>query len=173
MRSNRCSKNKLCNGSKKVHHQLSHLPTAVELYYDGHVDNDGQFVKSKAKEVWKKKAANLECEMGGWNEKGRIFGLGVAAHSYYDRPTYWNEKGKKSRRDCIKSLETQVVELAAKNDDQKKELDLTKHELHQTKTREVFIETRRTLTETSESFMTFKQQVETFMQANPRRSSHH
>ncbi|KAL2923944.1 Trimethylamine-N-oxide reductase [Bienertia sinuspersici] len=46
--------------------QLDRLPTAHELYYDGHVDNDGQFVNPKAKEVWdkfqKKKAAALECE---------------------------------------------------------------------------------------------------------------
>ncbi|KAL2933622.1 Adventurous-gliding motility protein Z [Bienertia sinuspersici] len=48
--------------------------------------------------------------VGGWNEKGRIFCLGAAAHSYYDRPTY-----------------------EEKNDDQKKELDQTKQELDQTK----------------------------------------
>ncbi|KAL2923937.1 Adventurous-gliding motility protein Z [Bienertia sinuspersici] len=168
--------------------QLDRLPTAHELYYDGHVDNDGQFVNPKAKEVWdkfqKKKAATLECEdetqkksedelffevVGGWNEKGRIFGLGAAAHSYYDRPTYEEKNGKRSWRDYIKNLETQVVELAAKNDDQKKELDQTKQVLDQTKqelgetkqglvetqtnlvrTQQVLFETKRTLSETTE-----------------------
>ncbi|KAL2934296.1 putative basic-leucine zipper transcription factor Q [Bienertia sinuspersici] len=181
--------------------QLDRLPTAPKLYYDGHVDNDGQLLNPKAKEVWdefqKKKAANLECEdetqkksgdelffevVGGWNEKGKIFGLGAAAHSYYDRPIYEEKNGKKSRRDYIKSLETQDVELAAKNDDQKKELDQIKQELGETKqglvetktnlvrTQQVIIETNKTLTETTKSFMTFKQQVEKFMQANPPRS---
>ncbi|KAL2893361.1 hypothetical protein RDABS01_009270, partial [Bienertia sinuspersici] len=141
-RSSQCSKNRLQNESQRVHHrqgsisaeevkinmekELARLPTAPELYYDGHVDNDGQFVNPKAKQVWdefqKKKAANLECEdetqkksedelffevVGGWNEKGRIFGLGAAAHSYYDRPTCDEKNGKKSRREYIKSLETQ------------------------------------------------------------------
>ncbi|KAL2901300.1 Cell division protein FtsB [Bienertia sinuspersici] len=83
-------------------------------------------------EFQKKKAVNLECEsetqkksedelffevVGGWNEKGRIFGLGAVADSYYDRPTYKKRNGKKSR----------------KNDDQKKELDQTKQELDLTK----------------------------------------
>ncbi|KAL2933621.1 Adventurous-gliding motility protein Z [Bienertia sinuspersici] len=127
--------------------------------------------------------------VGGWNEKGRIFGLGAAAHSYYDRPTYEEKNGKKSQREYIKSSETQVVELAAKNDDQKKELDQTKQELDQTKqelgetnqglvetqinlcrTQKVLIETKKTMAKTTESFMTFKQQVEKFMQANPPRS---
>ncbi|KAL2935410.1 Adventurous-gliding motility protein Z [Bienertia sinuspersici] len=223
-RSSQCSKNRLQNESQRVHHrqgsisaeevkinmekELACLPTAPELYYDGHVDNDGQFVNPKAKQVWdefqKKKAANLECEdetqkksedelffeaVGGWNEKGRIFGLGAAAHSYYDRPTCDEKNGKKSRREYIKSLETQVVELAAKNADQQKELDQTKQELDQTKQelgetkqglvdtqtnlvslQQVLIETKNTLAETTESFMTFKKQVEKFMQANPSRS---
>ncbi|KAL2936718.1 Adventurous-gliding motility protein Z, partial [Bienertia sinuspersici] len=223
-RSSQCSKNRLQNESQRVHHrqgsisakevkinmekELDCLPTAPELYYDGHVDNDGKFVNPKAEQVWdefqKKKAANLECQdetqkkskddlffevVGGWNEKGMIFGLGAAAHSYYDRPTYEEKNGKKSRREYIKSLETQVVELAAKNNDQKKELDQTKQELDQTKqelgetkkglvetqtnlcrTQKVLIETKKTLAETTESFMTFKQEVEKFMQANPSRS---
>ncbi|KAL2938678.1 TBC1 domain family member 2B [Bienertia sinuspersici] len=106
--------------------------------------------------------------VGGWNEKGRIFGLGAAAHSYYDRPTCDEKNGKKSRREYIKSLETQVVELAAKNDDQQKELDQTKQELDQTK--QELVRQKKTLAETIESFMTFKEQVEKFMQANPSRS---
>ncbi|KAL2921437.1 Adventurous-gliding motility protein Z [Bienertia sinuspersici] len=223
-RSSQCSKNRLQNEIQRVHHrqgsisaeevkinmekELARLPTALELYYDGHVDNDGQFVNPKAKQVsdefQKKKAANLECEdetqkksedelffevVGGWNEKGRIFGLGAAAHSYYDRPTCEEKNGKKSWREYIKSLETQVVELAAKNDDQQKELDQTKQELDQAKqelgetkqglvdtqtnlvrTQQVLIETKNTLDETTESFMTFKKQVEKFTQANPSRS---
>ncbi|KAL2899697.1 NADPH-dependent 7-cyano-7-deazaguanine reductase [Bienertia sinuspersici] len=83
-------------------------------------------------EFQNKKASNLECEsetqkkredelflkvLGGWNEKGRIFGLGAAAHSYYDRSKY----------------EERNVELVAKTDDQKKELDQTKQELGETK----------------------------------------
>ncbi|KAL2923576.1 Adventurous-gliding motility protein Z [Bienertia sinuspersici] len=184
-RSSQCSKNRLQNESQRVHHrqgsisaeevkinmekELARLPTAPELYYDGHVDNDGQFVNPKAKQVWdefqKKKAANLECEdetqkksedelffevVGGWNEKGRIFGLGAAAHSYYDRPTCDEKNGKKSRREYIKSLETQK-EL----DQTKQELDQTKQELGETKqglvdtqtnlvrTQQVLIETKK------------------------------
>ncbi|KAL2902386.1 Uncharacterized protein RDABS01_027468 [Bienertia sinuspersici] len=160
-RSSQCSKNRLRNESQRVHHrqgsisteevkinmekELARLPTAPELYYDGHVDNDGQFVNPKAKQVMsfrkrklptsnvKMKQKKSEDELffevvGGWNEKGRIFGLGAAAHSYYDRPTYEEKNGKKSRREYIKSLETQVVEHAAKNDDQKIELDQTKQD---------------------------------------------
>ncbi|KAL2925807.1 Adventurous-gliding motility protein Z, partial [Bienertia sinuspersici] len=177
-RSSQCSKNRLQNESQRVHHrtekELARLPTAPELYYDGHVDNDGQFVNPKAKQVWdefqKKKAANLEFEdetrkksedelffevVGGWNEKGRIFGLGAAAHSYYDRPTCEEKNGKKSRREYIKSLETQVVELAAKNDDQQKELDQTKQELDQTKqelgeTKQGLVDTQTNLVRTQE-----------------------
>ncbi|KAL2934688.1 Kinesin-like protein KIF11 [Bienertia sinuspersici] len=213
-RLSQCSKNRMWNECQRVHHrqgsisaevvknnmgkELDRLRTAPELYYDGHVDNDGQFVNPKAKQVWdefqKKKAGNLECEdetqkksedelffevVAGWNEKGRIFGLGAAAHSYYDRPTYEEKNGKKSWREYIKSLETQVVELVAKNDDQNKELDQTKQELDQTKqelgetkqglvetqtklvrTQHVLIETKKTLAETTESFMTFKKEVE-------------
>ncbi|KAL2931272.1 NADPH-dependent 7-cyano-7-deazaguanine reductase [Bienertia sinuspersici] len=130
-------------------------------------------------EFKKKKDANLECEseiqkksedelclevVGGWNEKGRIFGLGAVAHSYNDRPTYEERNGKKSWRDYIRSLETRVIELAAKNDDQKKELDQTKQELGETKQR--LVETQTTLVR----IQTFKQQVEKFMQANQTRS---
>ncbi|KAL2929997.1 Adventurous-gliding motility protein Z [Bienertia sinuspersici] len=121
-------------------------------------------------EFQKKKAANLECEdetkkksedelffevVGGWNEKGRIFGLGAAAHSYCDRPTCEEKNGKKSRREYIKSLETQVVELAAKNDDQQKELDQTKQELDQTKqelgeTKQGLVDTQTNLVRTQQ-----------------------
>ncbi|KAL2926018.1 Adventurous-gliding motility protein Z [Bienertia sinuspersici] len=186
-RSSQCSKNRLQKESQRVHHRQGSI--------------SAEEVKINMDEFQKKKAANLECEdetqkksedelffevVGGWNEKGRIFGLSAAAHSYYDRPTCEEKNGKKSRRVYIKSLETQVVELAAKNDDQQKELDQTKQELDQTKqelgetkqglvdtqtnlvgTQQVLIETKKTLAETTESFMTFKKQVEKFMQANP------
>ncbi|XP_057252041.1 uncharacterized protein LOC130592020 [Beta vulgaris subsp. vulgaris] len=67
-RSNQCSKNRLSNENQKVHHRqcsisteevklklekkLKRTPTAAELYYDGHAGNDGQFVNTKAEEVW-------------------------------------------------------------------------------------------------------------------------
>ncbi|KAL2905317.1 Adventurous-gliding motility protein Z [Bienertia sinuspersici] len=206
-RSSQCSKNRLQNESQKVHHrqgsisaeevkinmekELARLHTAPELYYDGHVDNDGQFVNPKAKQVWdefqKKKAANLEFQ--DETQKRAKMNCFLSWSLYYDRPTYEEKNGRKSRREHIKSLETQVVELAVKNDDQKKELDQTKQELDQTKqelgetkqglvetptkfcrTQKVLIETKITLAETTESFMTFKQEVEKFMQANPPRS---
>ncbi|KAL2937684.1 Adventurous-gliding motility protein Z [Bienertia sinuspersici] len=153
MRSSQCSKNRLQNECQRVHHcqgsisaeevknnmekELARLPTAPELYYDGHVDIDGQFV------------------VGGWNEKGRIFGLGAGAQSYYDRPTCEEKNGKKSQREYIKSLETQVVELAAKNDDQQKELDQTKQELDQTKqelgeTKQGLVDTQTNLVRTQQ-----------------------
>ncbi|KAL2931691.1 GRAM domain-containing protein 4 [Bienertia sinuspersici] len=180
-RSSQCSKNRLQNESQRVHHrqgsisdeelkinmekELARLSTTPELYYDGHVDNDGQF-----DEFQKKKAANLECEdetqkksedelffevVGGWNEKGRIFGLGAAAHSYYDRTTCEEKNGKKSHREYIKSLETHVVEHAAKNDDQQKELDQTKQELDQTKqelgeTKQGLVDTQTNLVRTQQ-----------------------
>ncbi|KAL2904087.1 Centrosomal protein of 85 kDa [Bienertia sinuspersici] len=55
---------------------------------------------------------------GGWNEKGRIFCLGAAAHSYYDRPTIEEKNGKKLRKEL---------------DQTKQELDQTKKELGETK----------------------------------------
>ncbi|KAL2902383.1 Adventurous-gliding motility protein Z [Bienertia sinuspersici] len=169
-RSSQCSKNRLRNESQRVHHrqgsisteevkinmekELARLPTAPELYYDGHVDNDGQFVNPKAKQVWKKKAANLECQDETQKKsEDELFFEVVAAHSYYDRPTYEEKNGKKSRREYIKSLETQVVEHAAKNDDQKIELDQTKQELDQTKqelgeTKQGLVETQTNLCRT-------------------------
>ncbi|XP_057248000.1 uncharacterized protein LOC104886100 isoform X4 [Beta vulgaris subsp. vulgaris] len=119
-RRNQCSKNRLSNENQKVHHRQGSIST--------------EEVKLKLNEFEKKKSANLECDsetqktedelffeaVGGWNEKGRIFGLGAAAHSYYERPTFEERHDKKSRRDYIKSLETQVVELAAQNDEQKR-----------------------------------------------------
>ncbi|KAL2921545.1 Adventurous-gliding motility protein Z [Bienertia sinuspersici] len=185
------SKNRLRNESQRVHHrqgsisaeevkinmekELARLPTAPELYYCGHVDNDGQFVNPKAKQVWdefqKKKVASLECQDETQKKKMNY------AHSYYDRPTYEEKNGKKSRREYIKSLETQK-EL----DQTKQDLDQTKQELGETKqglvetqtnlcrTQKVLIETKKTLAKTTESFMTFKQEVEKFMQANPPRS---
>ncbi|KAL2899844.1 Transketolase-like protein 1 [Bienertia sinuspersici] len=64
----------------------------------------GYVMKVKGFTIVKKKTSNLESEdetqkkseddffffevVGGWSEKGRIFVLGVAAHSYFDRPTY-------------------------------------------------------------------------------------
>ncbi|KAL2924990.1 Adventurous-gliding motility protein Z, partial [Bienertia sinuspersici] len=174
-RSSQCSKNRLHNESQRVHlrqgsisaekvkinveKELARQPTAPELYYDGHVDNDGQFVNSKAKQVWmsfRRRKPPTSNVVGGWNEKGRIFGLGAAAHSYYDRPTCEEKNGNKSWREYIKSLETQ------------QELDQTKQKLGETKqglvdtqtnlvrTQQVLIETKKTLAETTESFMTFK-----------------
>ncbi|KAL2933985.1 Alanine--tRNA ligase cytoplasmic, partial [Bienertia sinuspersici] len=151
-RSSQCSKNRLRNESQRVHHRQGSI--------------SAEEVKINLDDFKKKKAANLECE-DETQKKSEDELLGAAAHSYYGRPTYEEKNGKKSRRDYIKSLETQVVELAAKNDDQKKELDQTKQELDQTKTQQVLIETKKTLIETTKSFMTFKQQVEKFMQANP------
>ncbi|KAL2926946.1 Adventurous-gliding motility protein Z, partial [Bienertia sinuspersici] len=165
-RSSQCSKNRLQNESQRVHHcqgsisaeevkinmekELARLPTAPELYYDGHVDNDGQFVNPKAKQVWdefqKKKAANLECE----DETQKR-----AKMNCFLRPTCDEKNGKKSRREYIKSLETQVVELAAKNDDQQKELDQTKQELDQTKqelgeTKQGLVDTQTNLVRTQQ-----------------------
>ncbi|KAL2936708.1 Adventurous-gliding motility protein Z [Bienertia sinuspersici] len=179
-RSSQCSKNS-CGMKVKgftfvKEKELDRLPTAPELYYDGHVDDDGKFVNPKAEQVMsfrrrKLPTSNVKMKhlffevVGGWNEKGRIFGLGAAAHSYYDRPTYEEKNGKKSRREYIKSLETQT----------KQELGETKQGLVETqtnlyRTQKVLIETKKTLVETTESFMTFKQEVEKFMQANPSRS---
>ena len=88
-------------------------------------------------EFEKRKSTNNECDdetrksedrvfyeaTGGWNEKGRVFGLGAAADSYFTRPSYGEKNGKKSRSDYIKGLEAQVTDLVAENIQQKKELD--------------------------------------------------
>ncbi|KAL2901478.1 Adventurous-gliding motility protein Z [Bienertia sinuspersici] len=165
-RSSKCSKNRLQNKSQRVHHrqgsisakeakinmekEFARLLTAPEVYYDGHVDNDGQFVNPKAKQVWdefpKKKAANLECE----DETQK-----KSDDEYFLRPTCEEKNGKKSRREYIKSLETQVVELAAKNDDQQKELDQTKQELDKTKqelgeTKQGLVDTQTNLVRTQQ-----------------------
>lgn len=137
-------------------------------------------------EFEKQRAVNNECDaetqktddelffevVGGWNDKGRVFGLGAAAQSYYDRPIYGGKNAKTLRRDYIKSLESQVVELATKNDEQKKELDTTKEGLVATQTelvqtQKVLIETQESLSETNKSFSDFRKQVEQYMQANP------
>ncbi|KAL2901815.1 Peptide methionine sulfoxide reductase MsrA 1, partial [Bienertia sinuspersici] len=143
-RSRQCSKNRLRNESQRVHHR------------------QGSISAKEVKINMKKKAANLECEdetqkksedelffkvVGGLNEKGRIFGLGAAARSYYDRPTY-EEKNERIRSN-------------------KARIRLDKASI---RTQQVPIETKKTLTKTTESFMTFKEQVEKFMQANPTRS---
>ncbi|KAL2924896.1 Autophagy-related protein 14 [Bienertia sinuspersici] len=124
-------------------------------------------------EFQKKKAANLQCENETQNK---------SEDELFFETTYEEKNDKKSRRDYVKTFETQFVELAAKNDDQQKELDQTKQEVGEKKqglvetktnlfrTQQVLIESKRTLTETIESFMTFKQQVEKVMQANPPRS---
>ncbi|KAL2900992.1 Cyclic AMP-dependent transcription factor ATF-6 alpha, partial [Bienertia sinuspersici] len=115
--------------------ELARLPTAAELYYDSHVDNDGQFVNPKAQQVWdefqKKKVANLECEDETQKKSEDELFFELLTHIMID--TREEKNGKKSRREYIMSLESQVVEIAAQNDDQQKELDQTKQELDQTK----------------------------------------
>ncbi|KAL2938725.1 Pheromone-processing carboxypeptidase KEX1, partial [Bienertia sinuspersici] len=150
-RSSQCSKNRLRNESQRVHHrqgsisaeevknnmekELERLPTALELCYDGHVDNDGQFVNPKAKQVW---------WVGGLEKVGYLVRVQLLTHIMID---------PHMRKIMIKSFETQVVELAVKNDDQKKELDQTKQELDQTKqelgeTKQGLVETQTNLVKT-------------------------
>ncbi|XP_057249557.1 uncharacterized protein LOC130590887 [Beta vulgaris subsp. vulgaris] len=93
IRRNQCSKNRLSNENQKVHHRqgsisteevklklekkLKRTPTAAELYYNGHADNDGQFVNTKAEKVWnefeKKKSANLECDSETQKTEDELF----------------------------------------------------------------------------------------------------
>lgn len=102
--------------------------------------------------------------------------MGAAAQSYYEKPTLEERNNKRARR--AENLKTQVVDLAAKNDEQKKELDQTKEGLNETQTKldetqakldetqKELSETKKTLLETTETFLAFKKEVETFMQAS-------
>ncbi|XP_021771404.1 uncharacterized protein LOC110735511 isoform X1 [Chenopodium quinoa] len=134
----------------KLEKKLKRKPTAAELYYERHADSGDQFVNAKAEIVWNeyssKKATNLECESenkktedelfleaaGGWNEKGRLFGLGAAADSYYERPGTEVKRVKKSRMQHAIELENKFIDLVTENEEQKKELDATKQSLVET-----------------------------------------
>uniref|UniRef100_A0A803ML83 Uncharacterized protein n=1 Tax=Chenopodium quinoa TaxID=63459 RepID=A0A803ML83_CHEQI len=155
--------------------KLGRKPTAAELYYKCHADSGGRFVNSKAEMVWNdyvsKKAANLECEtenqktkdefflepVGGWNDKGRLFGLGAAADSYYDRPRIEENRTKKSRREYAMELENKFIDLVTENMEQKKELDATKESL---------VETQKSLAETQNTLKALEQQVQMLLQSN-------
>ncbi|KAL2893842.1 Penicillin-binding protein 2D [Bienertia sinuspersici] len=163
-RSSQCSKNRLQNESQRVHHrqgsisaeevkinmekELARLPTAPELYYDGHVDNDGQFVNPKAKQVWK--AANLECEDETQKKS--------EDELFFEVVGGWNEKDPHARKRMVRShgestlrvWRLKLLKLLQKNDDQQKELDQTKQELDQTKqelgeTKQGLVDTKQTL----------------------------
>ncbi|KAL2922759.1 Acireductone dioxygenase [Bienertia sinuspersici] len=163
--------------------KLNRKPTASELYYDTHVDNEGHFVNAKEKDVWneyeKRKTRNLQYEAehqktddqifynatGGWSDKGRIFGLGAAAHSYFETSEFdEGGKAKKSRRDYIIKWENQVDDLIAENMVQKKELDATKEGLADTQKK--LAKTEDTLDETTTSLKNPEKQVEFLMKIN-------
>ncbi|KAL2926084.1 Leucine--tRNA ligase [Bienertia sinuspersici] len=199
-------KNRLQNESQRVHHhqgsisaeevkinmekELARLPTAPELYYDGHVDNDGQFVNPKAKQVW------LSWDIDFWfvDGEGKLmyavivnYSLLLFTHIMID-PHMRKRMVKSHGESTLRVWRLKLSNLLQKNDDQKKELDQTKQELDQAKqelgetkqglvetqnlcrTQKVLIESKKILAETTESFMTFKQEVEKFMQANLPRS---
>ncbi|XP_021766164.1 uncharacterized protein LOC110730660 [Chenopodium quinoa] len=159
----------------KLEKKLKRKPTAAELYYECHGDSGGQFVNAKAEMVWNEfssiKAANLECEsenkktedelfleaVGGWNEKGRLFGLGAAADSYYERLGTEVKRVKKSRMQHAMELENKFIDLLTENAEQKKELDATKESL---------VETQKSLADTQNILKALKQQVQMLLQNN-------
>ena len=109
-----------------------------------------------------RKDANLQCEVenrrtddelfleatGGWSDKGRIFGLGAAADSFYERPE--DRRTKKSRLNYAM--------------EQKKELAETKENLAQTQ--ENLAETQTKLAETQKQLEALHEQVRLIVQAN-------
>uniref|UniRef100_A0A803NDF2 Transposase n=1 Tax=Chenopodium quinoa TaxID=63459 RepID=A0A803NDF2_CHEQI len=189
-KSKQCSKNRMGNGTQKIHHRqgsisteevrlklekkLGRKPTAAELYFECHADSGGRFVNSKAETVWNdynsKKAANLECETenqktedelfleaaGGWNDKGRLFGLGAAAYSYYEKPVTEEKRAKKSRREYAMELENKFIDLVTENVEQQKELNATKESL---------VETQKSLAETQNTVKALEQQVQMLLQS--------
>ncbi|KNA10465.1 hypothetical protein SOVF_144050 [Spinacia oleracea] len=150
----------------KLAKKLGRPPTPSEVYFETHADSGGRFVNAKAEAVWNdyknRKDANLQCEVenrrtddelfleatGGWSDKGRIFGLGAATDSFYERPE--DRRTKKSRSDYAM--------------EQKKELLETKENLAQTQ--ENLAETQTKLTETQKQLDALHEQVRLIVQAN-------
>lgn len=94
---------------------------------------------------------------GGWTDKGTLFGLGVAADSYYERPGIGEKRAKKSRREYVMELENKFFDLVTENVEQKKELDATKESL---------VETQKSLAETQNTLKALEQQVQMLLQSN-------
>ncbi|XP_056694632.1 uncharacterized protein [Spinacia oleracea] len=150
----------------KLEKKLGYQPSPSEVYYETHADSGGCFVNAKAEAVWKdfigRKTANLQCEVenrktedelfleatGGWSEKGRIFGLGAATNSFYERPG--DRRTKKSRTNYVM--------------EQKRELDETKENLAETQ--ENLAETQKRLAETQRILEDLHEQFRLIVQAN-------
>ncbi|XP_021845481.2 uncharacterized protein [Spinacia oleracea] len=150
----------------KLEKKLGYHPSPSEVYYETHADSGGRFVNAKAEAVWNdfksRKTANLQCEVenrktedelfleatGGWSEKGRIFGLGAAADSFYERPG--DRRTKKSRTNYAM--------------EQKRELDETKENLAETQ--DNLAETQKALAETQRIVEDLHEQFRLIVQAN-------
>ncbi|XP_056694726.1 uncharacterized protein [Spinacia oleracea] len=159
----------------KLKKELGRKPTAAELYYKCHADGSGRFVNDKAQAVWndfkEKKATNSLCESenqktedelfleatGGWTDKGRVFGMGASADSYYERPGVEERNAKRRRRDYAMELEGKVIDLVTENLEQKTELDATKVSL---------VETQKSLAETQNALKALEQTVQLLLQAS-------
>ncbi|KAL2929374.1 Aspartyl/glutamyl-tRNA(Asn/Gln) amidotransferase subunit C, partial [Bienertia sinuspersici] len=86
--------------------------------------------------------------IGVWSNKGGIFGLGAAAHSYFERSEF--DEGRKAKK--------------SKNMVQKKELDATKEGLVDTQKK--LAKTEDTLDETTTSLNNLEKQFEFLMKIN-------
>ncbi|KNA05096.1 hypothetical protein SOVF_193560, partial [Spinacia oleracea] len=109
-----------------------------------------------------RKTANLQCEVenrktedelfleatGGWSEKGRVFGLGAAVDSFYERAG--DRRTKKSRTNYAM--------------EQKRELDETKENLAETQ--ENLAETQKMLAETQRIVEDLNEKFRLIVQAN-------
>lgn len=58
--------------------------------------------------------------VGGWNVKGRVFGLGATTSTYYEKPTLEQRGSNNSQREYVTSLKSQAQELELEKESKRK-----------------------------------------------------
>ncbi|XP_021759247.1 activating transcription factor 7-interacting protein 1-like [Chenopodium quinoa] len=168
-----------CQGSKPTERlridlekDLKRKVTPSEVYRKAHVNKDEKFVDKTSETVWadfeNKKAANLESEdkrsedellleaLGGWKQ-GRIYGLGSAATTVFDKSQKDNN-AKKARIDHVNQLESHVEQLNSENLQLRKELDAANEKLDAT-TQKLDVTTEK-LDATNQNVKTLQEQFQ-------------
>ncbi|KAL2903256.1 hypothetical protein RDABS01_001966 [Bienertia sinuspersici] len=112
----------------------------ANVFKRGHLKKNGDFVDDRASKFWDtlqhKEAANMESDkpktneevyfevVGGFDAKGRIYGIGSAAESYFEKPNSIKTTTKASSQHVM-NLENQVTQLTSTNKQQQELLDST------------------------------------------------
>ncbi|KAL2920795.1 E3 ubiquitin-protein ligase listerin [Bienertia sinuspersici] len=106
-------------------------PKPSDVFKRGHLKKNGDFDTLQHKE-----AANMESDrpktneevyfevVGGFDAKGRIYGIGSAAESYFEKPNSIKTTTKASSQHVM-NLENQVTQLTSTNKQQQELLDST------------------------------------------------